>query len=217
MARSRNPEHTRRSILDSARREFAAFGFAGGRTDAIAAAAGVNKRMLYHYFGSKEQLYAAVLTARLGAYVDAPLADSLADQLAQRAADARERIDDLRLLMWEALTESLPDAAAHTAERTQWSRRVASLDVAQRAGRVGADLDPAQLELAMTALTTFPFAFRRIARLITGHSPGEPAFDDAYAAFLTALAKRLATGPDRPRDAPKPRVRLTAATINRVG
>lgn len=41
--------------------EFAANGFAGGRVAAIADASGANKRMLYHYFGSKEGLYVAVL------------------------------------------------------------------------------------------------------------------------------------------------------------
>jgi len=35
----------------------------GARTDAIAAAAGVNKAMLYYYFKSKAKLYAAVLEA----------------------------------------------------------------------------------------------------------------------------------------------------------
>ena len=34
---------------------------AGARTDAIAAAAGVNKALLYYYFKSKESLYEAVV------------------------------------------------------------------------------------------------------------------------------------------------------------
>ena len=40
---------------------FAEAGLAGARTNAIAAAAGVNKAMLYYYFRSKEQLYEAVM------------------------------------------------------------------------------------------------------------------------------------------------------------
>ena len=222
MARTRNPEHTRRVILAAAYREFAGLGFAGARTDAIAAAAGVNKRMLYHYFGSKEELYTTVLTTRLADYVDAPPAATLGDQLAQQAADTRTRTDDLRLLMWEALTESAPNVASNAARSTVWRARVANIVAAQRAGRIAADLDPAQLELALTALTTFPFAFRQIARLVTGQSPGEPAFDAAHATFLAALADRLvltpqAAGPDTPRGTPKPRVRLAAATISRAG
>ena len=52
---------TRGRILDAALAEFAAHGLAGARTEPIAAAAGVNKALLYYYFESKEKLYAATL------------------------------------------------------------------------------------------------------------------------------------------------------------
>jgi len=52
---------TRSRILDAALSEFAANGLAGARTEQIAAAAGVNKALLYYYFESKEKLYAAAL------------------------------------------------------------------------------------------------------------------------------------------------------------
>ena len=58
---TRDPERTRAAILDAAIREFATEGFGGARVDAIAARAKINKRMLYHYFGNKEDLYLAVL------------------------------------------------------------------------------------------------------------------------------------------------------------
>ncbi|TYB83314.1 TetR/AcrR family transcriptional regulator [Maritimibacter fusiformis] len=54
-------EDTRRALLDAARREFAAGGLEGARVDRIAASAGVNKQLVYHYFGSKDDLYGAVL------------------------------------------------------------------------------------------------------------------------------------------------------------
>src|ERR1700758_5154759 len=57
----RNPEATRRKLLVAARREFAANGLAGARVDEIAARAGVNKQLVYHYFGDKDALYLAVL------------------------------------------------------------------------------------------------------------------------------------------------------------
>ncbi|MBP0493722.1 TetR/AcrR family transcriptional regulator [Roseomonas indoligenes] len=56
-------EATRQRILDAARAEFAANGLAGARVDEIAARAGANKRMLYAYFGNKEDLWVAVLEA----------------------------------------------------------------------------------------------------------------------------------------------------------
>ena len=48
---------TRARILDAALREFSALGMAGARMDQIAAAAGVNKALLYYHFDSKENLY----------------------------------------------------------------------------------------------------------------------------------------------------------------
>jgi TetR/AcrR family transcriptional regulator len=52
---------TRATILIAAETEFANAGRAGARIDAIAAAAGVNKALLYYYFKSKDGLYEAVI------------------------------------------------------------------------------------------------------------------------------------------------------------
>lgn len=52
---------TRSRILDAALSEFAANGLSGARTEQIAAAAGVNKALIYYYFESKEKLYSAAL------------------------------------------------------------------------------------------------------------------------------------------------------------
>src|ERR1700736_4353407 len=57
----RDPEGTRRRILLAAAEEFAAGGLFGARVDQIARRAETNERMLYYYFGSKEQLFTAVL------------------------------------------------------------------------------------------------------------------------------------------------------------
>jgi TetR/AcrR family transcriptional regulator len=57
----RDPAATRSKLLAAARREFADHGLAGARVDEIAARAGVNKQLVYHYFGDKDALYLAVL------------------------------------------------------------------------------------------------------------------------------------------------------------
>ena len=57
----RDPAATRKKLLTAARREFAASGLAGARVDEIATRAGVNKQLVYHYFGDKDALYLAVL------------------------------------------------------------------------------------------------------------------------------------------------------------
>lgn len=61
-SRTRDPVRTRAAILAAARAEFAERGLEGARIDAIANRATINKRMLYHYFGSKDALYCAVLS-----------------------------------------------------------------------------------------------------------------------------------------------------------
>jgi TetR/AcrR family transcriptional regulator len=59
--RTRQPDVTRRNILDAALYEFAAKGLAGARVDEIAERSGSNKRMIYEYFGNKEGLWLTVL------------------------------------------------------------------------------------------------------------------------------------------------------------
>lgn len=59
--RRRDPAATLLSLLQAAVSEFSEFGYEGGRVDRIARQAGVNKQLVYHYFGSKEDLYSAAL------------------------------------------------------------------------------------------------------------------------------------------------------------
>lgn len=75
---TRNPEASRARILDAARREFVSNGLNGARVDRIAELSNVNKNLIYHYFGSKDALYLAVLE---GIYSD---------------LRARQRDEDLR-------------------------------------------------------------------------------------------------------------------------
>lgn len=65
--RPRDAEQTRKRILEAATVEFARKGLGGARVDAIALRSKSNKRMIYHYFGSKEQLFKHVIeTAYVG-------------------------------------------------------------------------------------------------------------------------------------------------------
>jgi AcrR family transcriptional regulator len=59
----RDADQTRKRILDAATVEFARKGLGGARVDEIALRSKANKRMIYHYFGSKERLFTAVLEA----------------------------------------------------------------------------------------------------------------------------------------------------------
>lgn len=74
--RSRNAEATQKRILSAAKKEFSKNGLEGARIDLIADRARANKRMIYHYFDSKENLFRKVVEA---AYVDIRTAEQELD------------------------------------------------------------------------------------------------------------------------------------------
>jgi AcrR family transcriptional regulator len=55
--------NSRKLVADAATAEFAEHGYAGARTERIAKQAGVNKQLLFYYFGSKAGLYRGILDA----------------------------------------------------------------------------------------------------------------------------------------------------------
>lgn len=63
--RERNPEETRRKILDAAEAEFARKGYDGTRLRDVALTVGVHHALLHHYFRDKEGLFRAVLERAL--------------------------------------------------------------------------------------------------------------------------------------------------------
>ena len=87
--RIRDAEATRARILEAGKKEFAKKGLGGARVDIIADKASANKRMIYHYFGSKEGLFQAVVEQ---AYLDIRQAELKLnlDHLSPR--DALERL-----------------------------------------------------------------------------------------------------------------------------
>ncbi|HEU4924714.1 MAG TPA: helix-turn-helix domain-containing protein, partial [Burkholderiales bacterium] len=86
---------TRQKILEAATQEFARYGLGGARVDRIAARAGANKRMLYYYFGDKDDLFLAVLEE---SYAQIRGAERELDlvSLVDRRGNARWEIQPLR-------------------------------------------------------------------------------------------------------------------------
>ncbi|MDH3645099.1 MAG: TetR/AcrR family transcriptional regulator [Gammaproteobacteria bacterium] len=162
MVTKRDPKGVQRLILDAAAEAFAAHGPAGARIDAIAAAAGVNKRMLYHYFGNKEALFAAVLDDRLGV----ALADALPDS---RPVD----LVALRLMVW-ASVEGVAPGAEYTAD---WQALVARLEAGQASGELRDDVDAPLLAVTLFAVAAMsglmpefigqPVTMLQVRKLIT--------------------------------------------------
>ncbi len=57
---------TKEKIIEAAILEFSKGGFAGARVENIATSAGVNKAMIFYYFGSKENLYKIIIKNIVG-------------------------------------------------------------------------------------------------------------------------------------------------------
>src|SRR5262245_28224155 len=212
---TRDPDRTQRVILAAALDEYSRHGPAGARVDRIAAAAGVNKRMIYHYFGSKDGLWTSLLDAQWGAepVLSTDSDATIAAQLTSGARRVAARPAIARLLAWEALSDSSAPADPMSSRAVSWRDRVAALAAAQRDGRLSPRVDAAQLELALTALLLFPALFPQITRMITGCAIADPAFATARAAFFQWISEVLMTPAVQP---PKPRFRL-AATVTEVG
>lgn len=87
--RSRDADATQKRILAAAKREFSRLGLGGARVDDIAEKANANKRMIYHYFGSKEDLFKKVLE---DAYQDIRAAESKLDLAGLPAKEALEKL-----------------------------------------------------------------------------------------------------------------------------
>ncbi|WP_423456638.1 TetR/AcrR family transcriptional regulator [Ottowia sp. VDI28] len=84
----RDAAATQEALLSAATEEFARNGFAGARVDVIAASAGVNKQLVYHYYGSKEGLYRQALETVYAQLREKEQALSLADMAPAEAMSA---------------------------------------------------------------------------------------------------------------------------------
>jgi len=157
----RDPERTRRRILEAATAEFARYGLGGARIDRIARRAGANKRMLYYYFGGKDALFLAALEGRYAHIREAERALQL-EHLEPRAA-----LDRLVRFTWdyclahpEFLT-LLNSENLHKGRHLRNSRRVQAMhsplvgmlrEVLRRGTRAGLfrrGIDPVQLYISI--------------------------------------------------------------------
>ncbi len=107
-------KRTKEKLLEIATRLFAERGFAGTTVDAIVNEARINKRMVYHYFGSKERLYQASLRLVFGRLGDIELElsehkDGLEALLASIIKEyfhfLQTNSEFVKLLLWENLNQ----------------------------------------------------------------------------------------------------------------
>ena len=191
---ARDPQRTQDRILAAARAEFSAEGFAGARVARIARRARVNKRMLYHYFGNKEDLFLGIFDRKLverAAWLTEAPAD-LGASLAYWFQMACEDSDWIRLIQWEALALGDGRVIREDERRASLGRALADLRERQRRGLVPGDLDAGHLLLTILGVLTYPLAFPQVTRMVSGKNPADPAFRKQRAEFLRRFSEALA-------------------------
>jgi TetR/AcrR family transcriptional regulator len=203
VSQQRDLNLTRERIMAAAQKEFAAHGFAGARTDAIARRAHVNERMIFYCFESKEGLYRAVLKQKLAAkaaMIDSTPDLDFASSLVNGFAECCDDSDSLRMWQWEALDKSNRKLVAEEERRAYFQTEVARWRRAKANGRLPADFDEEMLLLVGAALRTFPLTLPQVTSLVTGMDPLDPEFRRKWSACLEWIGRRLFASADKNGD-----------------
>ena len=188
MAQSRSPgkkrsrEDSTQRILDAAVTVFAADGPKAATIDAICEIAGLNKRMVYHYFGSKQGLYEAVLAqvyqeflsleVSLGAML-LPTEELLAELVRRYYRFLNDHPQFVRLISHENLNDGR--AARKLKLAGQKAPVITALQLAlekgQAEGRFRPGVDVTQLLVSIFSLCFFYFANRHTMAQFLGGAP----------------------------------------------
>ncbi|ANN19634.1 TetR family transcriptional regulator [Amycolatopsis orientalis] len=191
--RQRDPERTKALLLEAAKAEFGAKGYAAARVSEIAAKAGVNKQLISYYFGGKEGLYNALTATMYDDYVAASEHDRPFAEVVRFFVQSGIRDHDLaKLFLWENLTDGAPDAIGVEGQRDFLQRQVEYVRARQAAGDFPEDLDPAFLLVIFMAASSAALALPRVVRAVSGQDPNSPEFADAYGDQLALLIGHLA-------------------------
>lgn len=195
----RDPERTRQRILAAAIEEFAERGSSGARVDSIARRAEINERMLYYYFGNKDQLYLAVLEEVYGEFNRAEHAlklDLLAplDAVAELARFVWDYYADHPELIQLINNENLHEARSmrqSTEIRQQVSPIVELLTQTLKRGQVSGEIregiDPVDLYVTISAMGYYVMSNRHTLSIVMGREVmGEDA-RKTYSSFNTQM------------------------------
>lgn len=198
----RNPEASRARILNAGVRLFSERGYDGVTVSMLSRATRLNRRMLYHYFGSKDGLYRSVVEhayERL-ASVDVELAHLLlpAEQLVEQMVRAyygflSEHPEIVRLLTWENLREGKTAKTLDIeAEKTPIIEALQlALERGKKEGRFRKDVDERQLLISCMALSFFYFSNQHTVGQWLGVDLGS---DEAIERRVTHVVELLLDG-----------------------
>ncbi len=160
----RDPARTRERILQAAIGEFSEKGLDGARVDEIARRSRANKRLIYHYFGNKEELFLAVLEH---AYDDIRRAEASLNLDGLDPETAMRRLTEFSFDYSASNPHLVNCENLYGARHLQQSKRILKLnspvtemlrrilDRGQREGVFRRDVDPLQLYVSIAALSYF--------------------------------------------------------------
>ncbi|WP_329268676.1 TetR family transcriptional regulator [Streptomyces sp. NBC_01451] len=194
--RIRDAARTRAEILDVATKEFARAGLAGARVDEIAALTRTTKRMIYYYFGGKEQLFTAVLERAYSVIrqaeqdLDVEHLDPVAAirRLAELTFDHHEAHPDfIRLVSIENIHEAEHIAASEQLGRIgspalEVIHRI--LESGRKSGLFTADVDAVDLHAMISSFCFFRVANRHTFGALFGRDLTAPDQREHYRAML---------------------------------
>lgn len=169
--RKRNPEESKRRILDAAEHAFALRGYEGARLRDIASEAGVHHALVHHYYGDKRGLFKEVLERALAAISTAGIAslsgttdlEGGATQLVSALYDFLSTRRDLLHIISSAYRDR--DGVAHELTVTSIGTIASPLlsnvrdriAEGQALGFVRTDLSPNELIIFGFSLIAYPF------------------------------------------------------------
>ena len=205
--RQRDAERTRNEILEVATREFAANGYAGARVDDMAERMRTTKRMIYYYFGGKEQLYIAVLER---AYSAVRQAERQVDVGGLEPAAAVRRVAELTFDHHESHPEFIRLVSIeniHHAEHMARSQAIAELgtpaidlleSILERGRAEGVfrrDVDAIDVHMMISAFCVFRVANRHTFGTLFERDLADPKRREHYRTMLGRHGRRLSHGP----------------------
>ena len=192
MAAGRDADRTRETILAAAEDVFATCGFDATTMKSIGDAAGLSRSTAAYFFGSKNDLYDAVLarvierarTAMLGAYEhtdpNASVEDAVANYVGVLLDFLARDFAFLRLIQREALAD-----ASRVAEL--FGQPVDDALIAFSGAAEAAGTSPQRLLLDVIALCWYPFAHEHTLLPALGMSPREPDFLEDHKRHIVQL------------------------------
>lgn len=174
----RDPDATQARILVAATQEFARYGLGGARVDRIATRAKSNKRMLYHYFGNKDELFRITVENAYAQFRNAEAAlqlDNMEPVMAIRRLVAftwdyfLENPEFITLVNSENLHKAKHLKASKTTpdmSRKFVGRMQSLLKRGEQAGVFRQDLDPVQVNISIAAIGYYYLTNRYTAAIV---------------------------------------------------